>query len=450
MIDERCKDCSLFLEFQELKKMFLEQQKEIDYLRKELEKYKKPPKNSSNSSIPSSKDLWTKKYPKRPSSNLKAGGQFGHVGKNKQYFENVDEVISLNPDICPFCGCNHFIEKSPDIKKRQLVDIAEIKPYVIEYQKKDLVCANCKRKSNADFPIKGNVELGDNAEKLIAYFNVQHHVSYERIVQIFNDVFGIEISKGSIDNKLKSIFFKSKQKYDEILNILKNGKIIGSDETGMRINKENWFVWAFQNEECSYYTSTQNRAYKTVSDTIGDQFDGVWVSDRYGSQLKINAQHQLCLAHLIRECKYIEAADKSKWAKKLRKLFEEGIKYKNENIENYDICESDIFREIQKFKKRLGILFRKSPPKKEEKRLYSQLIGRQKQLLLFLEEKEIPATNNGSERALRNRVTKRKVSGCFRSEMGAYCNDVISSIIETAKKQKVNLLDALSPDFSFA
>jgi hypothetical protein len=85
---------------------------------------------------------------------------------------------------------------------------------------------------------------------------------------------------------------------------------------------------------------------------------------------------------------YIEAADKSKWAKKLRKLFEESIKYKNENIENYDICELDIFREIQKFKKRLGILFRKSPPKQEEKRLYSQLIGRQKQLLLFLEKKE--------------------------------------------------------------
>ena len=66
MIDERCKDCSLFLELQELKKMFLEQQKEIDYLRKELdktkkelEKYKQPPKDSSNSSIPSSKDLWT-------------------------------------------------------------------------------------------------------------------------------------------------------------------------------------------------------------------------------------------------------------------------------------------------------------------------------------------------------------------------------------------------------
>jgi transposase len=161
MIDERCKDCSLFLELQELKKMFLEQQKEIDCLRKELEKtknelekYKKPPKNSSNSSIPSSKDLWTKKYPQRPSSNLKAGGQFGHEGKNKQYSDKVDEIVSINPKICHYCGCEHFIEKTSNIQKRQLVDIAEIKPYIVEYQRKDLICANCKRKNKGNFPIK--------------------------------------------------------------------------------------------------------------------------------------------------------------------------------------------------------------------------------------------------------------------------------------------------------
>ena len=51
----------------------------------------------------------------------------------------------------------------------------------------------------------------------------------------------------------------------------------------MRINKENSFVWTFQNEDYTYYTSAESRAYKTISDTIGDEFDGVWVSDRFGS-----------------------------------------------------------------------------------------------------------------------------------------------------------------------
>ena len=457
MIDERCKDCSLFLEFQELKKMFLEQQKEIEYLKKELdktkkelEKYKKPPKDSSNSSTPPSKDLWTKKYPQRLSSNLKAGGQFGHVGKNKPLLDNVDEIVSLNPDICPYCGCNHFIEKSSDIKKRQLVDIAEIKPYVVEYQRKDFVCANCRRKNKVNFPINGNVELGENAEKLIAYLNVQHHVSYERIVQIFDDVLGIKISKGSVDNKLKSIFSKSKQKYDEILELLKNGTIIGSDETGMRINKTNSYVWIFQNPICSYFTSAKNRAYQTISDTIGDEFKGIWVSDRYGSQLKIKATHQICLAHLIRDCKYIEEAENSQWAKKLRTIFEESIKYKNANIEKYNPLAKETFLAVRKYKEQLRELFKEMPIQEKEKSLHGQLYKRQHQLLLFLEDVNIPPTNNSSERGLRNRVTKRKVSGCFRSEKGAYCNDVISSVIETAKKQNISILEALSPGFSFA
>ena len=67
-----------------------------------------------------------------------------------------------------------------------------------------------------------------------------------------------------------------------------------------------------------------------------------------------------------------------------------------------------------------------------------------------MEDKEVPATNNASERALRNRVIKNKVSGCFRSELAPFCNDVLSSVIETAKKQRVNLMDALNPAHSFA
>ncbi|MDD3436861.1 MAG: transposase [Candidatus Gastranaerophilales bacterium] len=295
MIDERCKDCSLFLELQELKKIVLEQQKKLDYLKKELEKYKKPPKNPNNSSIPSSKDLWTKKYPKRPSSNLKVGGQFGHEGKNKSFFDNVDEIISINHTTCQYCGCEHFIDQNNNTQKRQLVDITEIKPYVIEYQRKDLICANCKRKNKGNFPIKGNVELGENIEKLIAYFNVQHHISYDRLTQIFNEVFGLKVAYGTVDKKIKKISEYLKPHNESILEGLKSSSVIGSDETGMRINKTNSYVWTFQNDKYSYFTSAKNRGFNTVKETIGDEFDGVWISDRFGAQLKIKSQHQLCL-----------------------------------------------------------------------------------------------------------------------------------------------------------
>ena len=205
MINDKCKDCSLFLEVQELKKIVLEQAKKIEYLEKELEKYKKPPKNSGNSSIPPSKNLWSKKYPDRPPTTLKVGAQPGHIGKNKKYSDEVNQIISINSNVCKYCGEKSFIEKSSNIQKRQLFDIAEIKPYITEYQRKDLVCTNCNRKNKGKFPIKGNVELGKNVEKLIVYFNVQHHISYERLTQIFNEIFGLKISYGTVDKKIKKI-----------------------------------------------------------------------------------------------------------------------------------------------------------------------------------------------------------------------------------------------------
>ena len=82
-IDERCANCSLFLVVQEM-------EKRIKKLESELAELKKPKKDMQNSSIPSSQNRFNKKYPKREKSNLKTGGQEGHIGRNKIYIKNPD------------------------------------------------------------------------------------------------------------------------------------------------------------------------------------------------------------------------------------------------------------------------------------------------------------------------------------------------------------------------
>ena len=89
-------------------------------LEKELEQYRKPPKDSNNSSIPSSQNRWDKKYPKRPKSTKKVGGQFGHIGCNKPYLEPT-EIINLNDNICPYCGGMHFEEKISKLKRKHFL-----------------------------------------------------------------------------------------------------------------------------------------------------------------------------------------------------------------------------------------------------------------------------------------------------------------------------------------
>ena len=64
-------------------------------------------------------------------------------------------------------------------------------------------------------------------------------------------------------------------------------------------------------------------------------------------------------------------------------------------------------------------------------------------ILYFMTDPDIPPDNNGSERAVRPAKTKQKVSGCFRSSRGADRHALLLSVIETAKKQDLNVLEVI-------
>ena len=64
-------------------------------------------------------------------------------------------------------------------------------------------------------------------------------------------------------------------------------------------------------------------------------------------------------------------------------------------------------------------------------------------LFTFLADRAIPPTNNGSEQALRPCVVFRKVTNCFRSEWAAHLYADIRSVIETARRRAIGVLDAI-------
>jgi hypothetical protein len=55
----------------------------------------------------------------------------------------------------------------------------------------------------------------------------------------------------------------------------------------------------------------------------------------------------------------------------------------------------------------------------------------------------VPPDNNGSERAIRNVVVKRKISGQYKSMDGAIIFATLRSVIDTAIKSGQNALNAL-------
>ena len=93
-------------------------------------------KNSSNSSIPPSKDenrpLRTSSL--RQKSGRKVGGQPGHEGRTLEMAKVPDEVIEHHPCFCPECGKDLNNRPSELLAKRQIIDLPVIKQIVTEHR----------------------------------------------------------------------------------------------------------------------------------------------------------------------------------------------------------------------------------------------------------------------------------------------------------------------------
>ena len=136
-----------------------------------------------------------------------------------------------------------------------------------------------------------------------------------------SDLLGLDISEGALVNILdaaKDAFAKATA---AIRAKLLDGTILQSDETGLRVGKQNWWLWVFHHDDSALFVAAPSRAKKVVADFLGDFRPDFWVSDRYGGQMGwATVNNQVCLAHLIRDVQYAIDAGDDIFAPELRHL----------------------------------------------------------------------------------------------------------------------------------
>ena len=76
-------------------------------LKKEVEALKpRVPKDSTNSSIPSSKELIPRTRSQREKSGKKPGGKPGHVGYHRERNPHPDSIVKVQASHCADCGAS--------------------------------------------------------------------------------------------------------------------------------------------------------------------------------------------------------------------------------------------------------------------------------------------------------------------------------------------------------
>ena len=79
----------------------------------------------------------------------------------------------------------------------------------------------------------------------------------------------------------------------------------------------------------------------------------------------------------------------------------------------------------------------------EASRLWVRFREHRERLFVFLYDPRVPPTNNASEQALRHSVVHRKVTGGFRSDWGAEAHAIVTTVLDTARKQGHPLFETL-------
>jgi len=439
---------------EELKRIVLMQAQEIKLLKSRITELERiveqltTRKDSNNSSIPPSKD---ENRPPRTSSlreksDRKVGGQPGHEGKTLKMTNSPDEVIEHRACFCSECGKDLSNETFEFFGKRQVIDIPVIKQIVTEHRVYRCKCT-CGKMVEGEFPVGVDcpVRYGKNIEILIGYLNVRQYLPFKRLQEMLHDVFAIAISEGGLHCLLNRLASKGADAYEMIREKVLNSQVIGTDETGMKVNGKQYWFWTWQNKRATFIAASNNRGTSTIDKHVkGIYQDAVLVHDCWKAHFQTSVnKHQLCMAHLERETKYLEQRYKVDWPVRFRLMLMEAQKLKKQFIptDYYypNHARSNLETELD------NLLSEPLDPKHKE------LITFQKRIIKYrtyvfpcLYHSSVPPDNNGSERAIRNVKVKQKISGQFKIFNAAENFAILRSIIDTAIKNNQNVLYALS------
>ena len=226
---------------EELIALLYEMVKEINELKAEIAGLKLPPTTSKNSSQPPSRDF--KGENKKRKRSKKKGAQAGHEKQERQLVEKPNKVIEAYVDTCQNCNQNLLEQIPVKIVRRQVTEIPEIKPVVIETRQYVVDCPCCGQRQQGKLPegLEAGRYFGPRLEAIVTSLHHEHHVGYKRLRQICDELLGLELSAGGAVSIVERAGQAAIEEAEAIGEQVRQSKVIGSDETSARVHGKNWW-----------------------------------------------------------------------------------------------------------------------------------------------------------------------------------------------------------------
>jgi transposase len=412
-------------------------------------------KDSSTSSKPPSSDIVKPPKPPPPKGQDKRriGGQPGHPKHERAAFP--PEAINGGSfdhrlELCPTCG--HDLQPALTIAPRvvQQVDIRDVPLSIQEHRSHSGWCPHCRKMSEAPLPpgiARGGL-VGPSLTTLIAYLKGACHASFSTIRKFLRDVVQVTISRGQLAKILGKVSQALERPYQELLEDLPSQTRLNVDETGHKQNGDRLWTWCFRASLYTLFKIDPTRSGDVLITVLGTEFDGVLGCDYFSSyrryQREFGVVLQFCLAHLIRDVKFLttlpDARDRAygeRLREALRQLF--GVIHRREQL-SAAVFQSQL-EAARAEVMRCGT--REVPETKPSRNLAKRLEKHGESYFRFLTTPGVEPTNNLAEQAIRFVVLDRLVTQGTRSEVGNRWCERIWTVIATCGQQGRSVFEYL-------
>ena len=387
-----------------------------------------PPRTPTNSSLPPSSGQ------KANCADAAAGnkGRKGRPGVARALCPNPDQTRDIYAERCS-CGAALSPGDQPHVYAYDHIDLPPIKPVTTRIHVHKGNCPRCKKRVAASPPadMAPGSPFGPGIAAVVTYLHACQMVSYSRMTEVLDGLFGLKVSEGAIANMLARAAKPFAANAAAIAESVRQSPVIASDETSARVCGKTHWQWTFAAATAVFHTIAPTRGKVVPTEFLGQAKPKVWLSDRLAAQGNHADAHQYCLAHLIRDAQYAIDAGDSVFAPDFKRFLQRACAIGRRRPQ---LSDATIKRHARDLSRELDRLLDLEPTQTDGSHLRASMqVDARDKLLVFLTRRDVEPTNNVSERALRPSVIFRKVTNGFRSGWGAKVYADICSIVATGR-----------------
>lgn len=412
-------------------------------------------KNSATSSKPPSSDIVKppKKQAEAKRGKRKRGGQPGHPRHQRTAFteEQLDQAWEYRLDDCPCChGKLQDLHRPP--KRLQQVDLRILPVVIEEHRAIAQWCEECQRVHYGALPeelVRAGL-IGPRLTAFVGFLKGACHLSFSSIRKLFRDVMKMPVSRGLLAKVVGKVSASLKNPYEELLRLLPEQDSLNVDETGHKDQGQRLWTWCFRASLFTLFKISPSRGCDVLLEVLGREFDGVLGCDYFSAyrkymRLNENVTLQFCLAHFIRDVKFLAEHPNPKNREYGKRLVEDLRKLFRTIHRRQEFASETTFRASLE---RIAAdvcwdAFMESPGTREAENIAERFRQNTEGFFRFITTPGIEPTNNLAEQAIRFVAIHRRITQGTRGETGQTWCERIWTAVGTCAQQARSVFEFL-------